>query len=151
MTEKEYEELQIILQAFSYIQFSNKVRYQNKQKAKQIEENIEAYKREASRFRMISTEIMSKFAKSRLGSSKLQEVINIYNSLMHRLVFPGDFPKSASNYAHYILSLLQKILQDRMILNPASFMLTLKQPQHQNQVIWLKLYTRLHGLQTKPS
>jgi hypothetical protein len=50
---------------------------------------------------MISTEIMTKFAESRLGFSKLKDVFNIYNSLMHRLVFPGDFPNSASNYTHY--------------------------------------------------
>jgi hypothetical protein len=50
---------------------------------------------------MISTEIMTKFAEARLGFSKIQDVININTSLMHRIVLPGDFPNSASNYAQY--------------------------------------------------
>jgi hypothetical protein len=60
---------------------------------------------------MISTDIMSTFAESRLGFSKFQKDINIYNSLMHRLVFPSDFPNSALNNAHYpnVITLAKEI------------------------------------------
>ena len=101
MTKEDYEKLQDQMQAFSFIKFSNNINHLKKQKAKEIEEDIEKYKREASRFRMISTENMTKFAESRLGLSKIQDLINIYTSLTYRIVLPGDFPNSASNYAQY--------------------------------------------------
>jgi hypothetical protein len=50
---------------------------------------------------MLSNNVMTQFAESRFGLSKLQEVINIYTSLMKRIVLPGDFPNSASNYAQF--------------------------------------------------
>jgi hypothetical protein len=101
MTEKEYEDLQDKLQAISYLHYANTERKKRKDQERKIADDIEAYKREASRFKMISTEIMSKFAESRLGLSKIQAVINVYNSLMKRIILPGDFPDSASNYAQY--------------------------------------------------
>ena len=60
MTKEEYEKLQDQMQAL-YIKFSNNVRYLKEQKDKEIAEDIELYKREASRFRMLSTNVMTKF------------------------------------------------------------------------------------------
>ena len=113
MTEQEYVEMQQKLQAFSYIKFANNVRHQNELKAYQIQKDIEKYKTEASRFRMLSPGVMSKFAESRLGFSKLQDVINIYKSLMQRIVLLGDFPNSASNYVQYpdIITFAKKITE----------------------------------------
>ena len=135
MTEQEYEELQDKMQAFSYTRFSKKFRYLKEQKAKEIRKDIELYKREASRFRMISPETMTKFAEARLGFSKIQDVINIYTSLMHRIVLPGDFPNSASNYAQYpgIINFAKEITGPDEI-EPRYIFVDLEQLPHQDQV-----------------
>ena len=136
MTKQEYEKLQDQMQAFSYIKFSNNVRHLKEQKEKEIKEDIELYKREASRFRMLSNNVMTQFAESRFGLSKLQEVINIYTSLMKRIVLPGDFPNSASNYAQFpgIITFAKKSL-NLMTENHGTSTLTLKQLQPQDQGI----------------
>ena len=61
MSKEEYETLQDQMQAFSYIKFSNNVRHLKEQKEKGIKEDIELYNKEASRFRMLSTNVMTKF------------------------------------------------------------------------------------------